>query len=57
MDFLVSGAMLDPLIVLLREKLRMLIPDLPGHGKSGDLVGRYHVAALTRTSTPAMSQL
>ncbi len=43
---LVSGAMFDPLIELLREGFRMLIPDLRGHGKSGDLDGPYDVAAL-----------
>jgi hypothetical protein len=42
-----TGAMFDPLIKLLRDRFRMLIPDLRGHGKSGDLDGPYDVAALT----------
>jgi 3-oxoadipate enol-lactonase len=42
-----AGAMFDPLIQLLRDQFRMLIPDLRGHGKSGDLDGPYDVAALT----------
>jgi 3-oxoadipate enol-lactonase len=41
-----AGAMFDPLIELLRGQFRMLIPDLRGHGKSGDLGGPYDVAAL-----------
>ena len=43
---LVSGAMFDPLAALLRDRFRMLIPDLRGHGSSGDLAGPYDVAAL-----------
>lgn len=41
-----SGAMYDPLVELLRDRFRMLIPDLRGHGKSGSLDGPYDVAAL-----------
>jgi 3-oxoadipate enol-lactonase len=41
-----GGAMFDPLIELLRDRFRMLVPDLRGHGKSGDLGGPYDVAAL-----------
>jgi pimeloyl-ACP methyl ester carboxylesterase len=41
-----TGAMFDPLIELRRDRFRMLIPDLRGHGKSGDLDGPYDVAAL-----------
>ncbi len=44
---LASGTMFDPLIELLRDRFRMLIPDLRGHGKSGDLDEPYDVAALT----------
>ena len=44
---MVSGAMFDPLVDLLRDRFRMLIPDLRGHGKSGDVGGPYDVAALT----------
>ncbi len=36
---LATGTMFDPLIELLRDRFRMLIPDLRGHGKSGDLDG------------------
>jgi 3-oxoadipate enol-lactonase len=43
---MVSGAMFDPLVELLRDKYRMLIPDLRGHGRSGDLAGPYDVAGL-----------
>jgi 3-oxoadipate enol-lactonase len=43
---MVSGSMFDPLIQLLRNRFRMLIPDLRGHGRSGDLAGPYDVAAL-----------
>jgi 3-oxoadipate enol-lactonase len=43
---MVSGAMYDPLVPLLRDRFRMLIPDLRGHGKSGDLGGPYDVATL-----------
>jgi 3-oxoadipate enol-lactonase len=42
-----SGVMFDPLIALLRDRFRMLIPDLRGHGRSGDLDGPYDVPALT----------
>jgi pimeloyl-ACP methyl ester carboxylesterase len=38
--------MYDPLFELLRNRFRMVIPDLRGHGKSGDLDGPYNVAAL-----------
>jgi 3-oxoadipate enol-lactonase len=43
---LVSGAMFDPLVALLQDRFRMLIPDLRGHGKSGGLGGPYDVPAL-----------
>jgi 3-oxoadipate enol-lactonase len=41
-----GGAMFDPLVELLGDRFRMLIPDLRGHGKSGNLNGPYDVAAL-----------
>ena len=44
---MVSGSMFDPFVALVRDRFRMLIPDLRGHGKSGDLAGPYAVAALT----------
>jgi 3-oxoadipate enol-lactonase len=43
---MVSGDMFDPLVALLSDRFRMLIPDLRGHGKSGTLPGPYDVAAL-----------
>lgn len=43
---MVSGAMFDPLVALLRDRFRMLIPDLRGHGRSGGLGGPYNVPAL-----------
>jgi 3-oxoadipate enol-lactonase len=43
---LVAGSMFDPLVELLRDRFRMLIPDLRGHGQSGALPGPYDVAAL-----------
>lgn len=43
---MVSGAMFDPLVALLSDRYRMLIPDLRGHGRSGALPGPYDVAAL-----------
>jgi 3-oxoadipate enol-lactonase len=44
---LVTGAMFDPLIPLLQDNFRMIIPDLRGHGESGDLPGPYDVPSLT----------
>ena len=41
-----AGAMFDPLVELLQDRFRMLIPDLRGHGRSGDLVGPYDVQTL-----------
>lgn len=43
---LATGAMFDPLAELLRNRFRMLIPDLRGHGRSGHLDGPYDVATL-----------
>jgi pimeloyl-ACP methyl ester carboxylesterase len=43
---MVSGTMFDPLVELLRDRFRMLIPDLRGHGRSGGLDGPYDVGAL-----------
>jgi pimeloyl-ACP methyl ester carboxylesterase len=43
---LASGTMFDPLIELLRDRFRMVVPDLRGHGNSGQLGGPYDVAAL-----------
>jgi pimeloyl-ACP methyl ester carboxylesterase len=44
---MVTGAMFDPLVVLLQNNFRMIIPDLRGHGQSGDLSGPYDVPSLT----------
>ena len=41
-----SGEMFDPLVPFLQSGFRMLIPDLRGHGKSGELTGPYDVPAL-----------
>ncbi len=43
---MVNGEMFDPLVDLLRDDFRMLIPDLRGHGKSGTVAGPCDVAAL-----------
>lgn len=42
-----TGAMFDPLVPLLQSIFRMIIPDLRGHGESGDLPGPYDVPSLT----------
>jgi hypothetical protein len=44
---MVTGAMFDPLVVLLQSNFCMIIPDLRGHGQSGDLSGPYDVSSLT----------
>jgi 3-oxoadipate enol-lactonase len=41
-----SGEMFDPLVERLRDSFRMLIPDLRGHGASGDLAGPYDSARM-----------
>lgn len=43
---MVNGAMFDPLVPLLQDRFRMLIPDLRGHGNSGALPGPYDVPGL-----------
>jgi len=43
---MVSGAMFDPLVALLAPDFRLIVPDLRGHGASGDLAGPYDVAQL-----------
>lgn len=42
-----NGRMFDPLVELLQGKFLMIIPDLRGHGQSGDLPGPYDVPSLT----------
>lgn len=53
---LVSGRMYDPLIDLLRNDFRMIIPDLRGHGLSGDLPGPYDVKALADDLADVMAE-
>ena len=43
---MVAGAMFDPLVAILRDRFRMLIPDLRGHEKGDNLDGPCDVAAL-----------
>jgi pimeloyl-ACP methyl ester carboxylesterase len=43
---MVSGAMFDPLVALLQSDFRIIVPDLRGHGRSGELPGPYDVPAL-----------
>ena len=43
---LASGAMFDPLLPLLTDRFRVLVPDLRGHGKSGQLDGPYDASGL-----------
>ena len=38
-----SGEMFDPLVERLRDGFRLVVPDLRGHGLSGDLPGPYDV--------------
>jgi 3-oxoadipate enol-lactonase len=53
---LVSGAMFDPLLTLLQSSFCMIIPDLRGHGKSGDLSGPYDVPALAADLDSVLKQ-
>jgi pimeloyl-ACP methyl ester carboxylesterase len=53
---MVSGAMFDPLVDLLRKRFRMLIPDLRGHGNSGELPGPYDVPALAADLDTVMAE-
>jgi pimeloyl-ACP methyl ester carboxylesterase len=41
-----SGLMFDPLVDLLRDDFRLVIPDLRGHGQSRAMSGPYDVAAM-----------
>ena len=59
-----SGAMFDPLVELLRNDFRLLIPDLRGYGQNGGRAGPYDVAAMAgdlvmlrlgRSSMPGMT--
>lgn len=51
-----SGEMFDPLVERLRESFRMLIPDLRGHGASGDLGGPYDSATMAQDVLRVMDQ-
>jgi 3-oxoadipate enol-lactonase len=51
-----TGAMFDPLVPLLQCEFRMLIPDLRGHGKSGELSGPYDVPALAADLDVVMAE-
>jgi 3-oxoadipate enol-lactonase len=52
-----SGVMFDPLVELLRDDFRMLIPDLRGHGQSSEISGPYDVAAMAGDLEAAMAQV
>jgi 3-oxoadipate enol-lactonase len=51
-----GGAMFDPLLPLLQDRFRMLIPDLRGHGTSGELPGPYDVPALAAGLDTVMTE-
>ena len=51
-----SGEMFDPLVERLRDSFRMLIPDLRGHGASGDLAGPYNSATMANDVLRVMDQ-
>jgi pimeloyl-ACP methyl ester carboxylesterase len=51
-----SGEMFDPLVDRLQDSFRMLIPDLRGHGESGDLAGPYDSAAMARDVLRVMDE-
>jgi 3-oxoadipate enol-lactonase len=51
-----SGAMFDPLVDLLRDDFRLLIPDLRGHGQSAEMRGPYDPATMAGDLDPAMAE-
>ena len=51
-----TGEMFDPLVPFLQSGFRMLIPDLRGHGKSGELPGPYDVPALAADLDPVIAE-
>jgi 3-oxoadipate enol-lactonase len=53
---MVSGATFDPLVELLRDDFRLLIPDLRGHGKSGQMGGPYDVATMAGDLKAAIAE-
>ena len=52
-----SGGMFDPLVDLLREDFRLLIPDLRGHAKSSQIGGPYDVATMAGDIEAVMAEL
>jgi pimeloyl-ACP methyl ester carboxylesterase len=51
-----SGAMFDPLVDFLRDDFRLLIPDLRGHGESGEMGGPYDPATMAGDLHAAMAE-
>jgi pimeloyl-ACP methyl ester carboxylesterase len=51
-----SGAMFDPLAELLRDDFRLLIPDLRGHGQSGEMGGPYDPATMAGDLESVMAE-
>jgi 3-oxoadipate enol-lactonase len=51
-----SGLMFDPLVDLLRDDFRMLIPDLRGHRQSSEMSGPYDVAAMAGDLDAVMAE-
>ena len=51
-----SSEMFDPLVERLRDSFRMLIPDLRGHGASGNLTGPYDSAGMARDVLRVMDE-
>jgi 3-oxoadipate enol-lactonase len=51
-----SGAMFDPLVDLLRDDFRLLIPDLRGHGQSDKMGGPYDPVTLAGDLDAVMAE-
>jgi 3-oxoadipate enol-lactonase len=54
---MVSGEMFDPLVERLQDSFRMLIPDLRGHGDSGDLGTPSDSATMARDVQQLMDEV
>lgn len=52
-----AGEMFDPLIERLQDTFRMLVPDLRGHGDSGDLAGPYNSATMAQDVLSVMDEV
>src|SRR4051794_28085977 len=52
-----AGEMFDPLVERLQDSFHMLIPDLRGHGDSGDLGGPYDSAGMARDVLRVMDEV